>query len=334
MHDVARAAGVHQTTVSLALRNHRSLPLATRTRIQAVADKLGYRPNPFVSAWVSSRRRSKQGMYQPILAYVETYFPGAQPYFDELQRGAAQRAEELGYRLDPFQLGKGGVTSAQLDRILLARGIHGMLIAPRTSGAELLELSLDRRAAVGLGLSLKEPFIERVSNDHFLSTRMAFAKCRELGCRRIGFMNSLTHSERLEHRYLSGYLLAQTLLPDSEGHLTPLLYKDDVPKAKKTEVIERWIRRERPDVVLLGQSSDFGLVAVTLKRYSHVKLVLINAPERRESTAGIYENPRHLGEIGIELLVGKLHRNEYGALSHPQCHLVCGEWFDRTTSMV
>ena len=38
--DIAKKAGVHVTTVSLALRNSPRLPEATRTRIRALADQL------------------------------------------------------------------------------------------------------------------------------------------------------------------------------------------------------------------------------------------------------------------------------------------------------
>src|SRR5690606_34320050 len=43
--DVARACGVHPSTICLALKNSPSIPLPTRLRVQAVAEELGYRPN-------------------------------------------------------------------------------------------------------------------------------------------------------------------------------------------------------------------------------------------------------------------------------------------------
>ncbi len=50
LDDVARSAGVHRTTVSLALRNHPRIPQATRDRVKQIANDLGYRINPLVSA--------------------------------------------------------------------------------------------------------------------------------------------------------------------------------------------------------------------------------------------------------------------------------------------
>ena len=48
--DVAREAGVHRSTVSLAFRNHPSIPAETRERVMRVAKKLGYTIDPMLAA--------------------------------------------------------------------------------------------------------------------------------------------------------------------------------------------------------------------------------------------------------------------------------------------
>jgi len=70
--DVARKAGVHRATVSLSLRNHPRIPVATRERIRAIASELGYRINPLVSALMQSRRTGKPAKHT-ALAYVTNY---------------------------------------------------------------------------------------------------------------------------------------------------------------------------------------------------------------------------------------------------------------------
>ena len=57
MQDVADAAQVHRTTVSLALRRDPRIPTATRERVERHAAKLGYRANPLVSALMQLQRR-------------------------------------------------------------------------------------------------------------------------------------------------------------------------------------------------------------------------------------------------------------------------------------
>ena len=52
MQDIAKAAGVSQSTVSRVLNDTpTSVPIAveTRERVQEVAKRLGYRPNPLAS---------------------------------------------------------------------------------------------------------------------------------------------------------------------------------------------------------------------------------------------------------------------------------------------
>jgi len=44
--DIARELGLSQTAVSLALRNHPSIPETTVRSVRATARRLGYRPDP------------------------------------------------------------------------------------------------------------------------------------------------------------------------------------------------------------------------------------------------------------------------------------------------
>jgi len=48
--EIARAAGLSQTAVSLALRNGSGVSRATVERVRVVAQRLGYRPDPLISA--------------------------------------------------------------------------------------------------------------------------------------------------------------------------------------------------------------------------------------------------------------------------------------------
>ena len=73
MTAVAKRAGVHTTTVSLALRNHPSLPVTTRERIQALAREMGYRPDPGLAALVAYRSRLNPPKHRQTLAYIPNW---------------------------------------------------------------------------------------------------------------------------------------------------------------------------------------------------------------------------------------------------------------------
>ena len=73
LSDIAVKAEVHVTTVSLALRNHPRLPETTRRRIQALAKKMGYAPDPFLRALVAYRGGVIERRNTPTLAYVTNW---------------------------------------------------------------------------------------------------------------------------------------------------------------------------------------------------------------------------------------------------------------------
>src|SRR4051794_29993861 len=109
LQDIADAARVSKATVSLALRNHSSIPPATRTRIQTIAEELGYRPNPLVSALMSYQRARQPNRPRDLtLAMVINFSRRGEwkNYLSEdLLSQAAGRAQQLGFVLEEFWLG-------------------------------------------------------------------------------------------------------------------------------------------------------------------------------------------------------------------------------------
>jgi len=87
--DVARAAGVSVATVSRAHNNSRLVTEATRRRVRAVADRLGYAPNAAARS-LSTSRTSTIGVLLPDL-YGE--------FYSELIRGIDQTAQRQGFHL-------------------------------------------------------------------------------------------------------------------------------------------------------------------------------------------------------------------------------------------
>src|SRR5438045_673838 len=104
LQDIADRAGVSKATVSLALRNHASIPLATRERIQQFAREMDYRPNPLVSALMSFHRATHVGRPTHLTLAMIVNFPRSSDWktylSDDLLASAEARAEQLGYHLE------------------------------------------------------------------------------------------------------------------------------------------------------------------------------------------------------------------------------------------
>lgn len=86
IYDVAREAGVAASTVSRALNNPRRVNPATREHVLAVAERLGYRPDPLATA-LQSGHKATVAMLVPDIT---------NPHFFGTIRGAEKRASEAG----------------------------------------------------------------------------------------------------------------------------------------------------------------------------------------------------------------------------------------------
>ena len=323
MQDVADAASVARSTVSLALRNDRSIPPATRSRIFAAAEKLGYKTNPLVSALMTSLHARRTRQRHTVLAYV-TSDPEFAPWrsyrmFIEMHEGASIRAGELGYRLEEFALRAPGMTPRRYAQMLQARGILGLLIAPLPLGEHTIELDFTNFAVVGIDMSVAEPPIERVSNDHFQSALLAVRECQALGYRRVGFIVSHQLSERLGHRWIAACHYAQADLAPA-WRVRPLMPQgtDDIIAA-----IPEWYAREKPDVVIMSELNPHGHYPLPPR----VGMVSLSLEEQSLGpVAGIFQDNRRMGAIAIEHLVARLERCEFNTDDRGRLHRRAGGW--------
>jgi DNA-binding LacI/PurR family transcriptional regulator len=331
LQDVADRAGVHRSTVALALRDHPRISEPVRRRIQALASRIGYRVNPLVSALMQSRRTGRKVKHL-TLAYVTNYPTryGWRPGFHarpDFFPGAVARAKDFGYRLEDFWLGEPGMTPERFGDILTVRGIHGIIIGRLPPGQSSLELAWERFSCVAVGMTLLAPRLHHVTENHFVTAYEGMQRCVERGYRRIGFVFSEANdSPRVGDRWLSAYLLQQLKLPARER----LALCPGMPTDKKQ--FSQWFRRERPDAILANHS---GPVVEWLRELGcevprDVGLVeLEDHPEL--GCAGVYYDPMKVGGLAVEMLVGLMHRNETGVPLDPHEILLTGEWRDGRT---
>jgi LacI family transcriptional regulator len=126
--DVARAAGVHMSTVSRTFSAPHLVSPETRGRIVAVAESLGYRPNPAARALITGRTHNI-GL---IVADI------ANPFFPPLIKAAESQARERGYNVFVADTDEDAAVEEQLVRAL-ARQVDGILLCSPRMGNGLIE---------------------------------------------------------------------------------------------------------------------------------------------------------------------------------------------------
>jgi LacI family transcriptional regulator len=347
MADIAKSAGVHVTTVSLAMRNHPRLPEGTRQRIQALGAKLGYRPDPVLRALVAYRGRVIERRNIPTLAYVTNWNTRfgwkkvtAHPDF---YAGAQAKANQLGYRLEHFWVQEPGLTQGRLSRMLYARGVNGLIIA--SHGREMgdaLQFDWQHFSAVKIDYFPHKPVLHNVTNNQCDIVRLAIQKVVALGYRRIGFVMHRGWDHAVDHLWTAGVLCEQQHLPPSDrvaSHIFPELYpieawlnESDAPVECEFELFEEWFNKNRPEVII----SKGSFVLPELKRMGlkiprDVAFVDVFLEQPDGLTAGVRQNHETVGAVAVEILAGQLQHNKFGVPDIPTTTFVEGTWFDGET---
>ncbi|RRJ94646.1 LacI family transcriptional regulator [Opitutaceae bacterium TAV4] len=329
MRIIAAKAKVSAMTVSLALRDHASIPEATRLRIKTIANELGYRPDPVLRAFHSYRRNSRQVNFQGTLAWVNNFAPDhplrAVPTFNVYHQGAARRAEQLGYKLEKFWLGAPDMSQERMTDILLARNITGLLLPPQPDAHMELHLDWARFAVVTFGYTLVRPRFHSVCNHHYQSVLMVIQKLRERGCERIGFALSAATNERVHRHWLAGFLVEQQTLP-KQKRIDPLMITGGPPRP---DVVGKWIRRWRPDaVVSIDPLVAEAAQAAGIRVPEDMAFALCGDSTKEEFYARIDENSNVIGATAVDMLAGMLQRNECGIPAHPIRMMIEGSWVE------
>jgi LacI family transcriptional regulator len=320
MEDIASEVGLSRAAVSMGLRGDRSIPAGTRARIREAALRLGYRPNPLVSSLMSlHRQRRSVASVRTTIAFLAFHDWRQYAVYQSMFAGAKERAEEVSCLLEEFQLRTPGMTPLRMRKILETRSIHAIIVAPLPSGERTLDFDFTSFIAVGLGMSVTAPLIERVSNDHFQSAVLAVEKCIELGYRRIGLVVAESTSRRLGHRWLAGFNLA--ILKAGLPALPPLSPENihEIPSQ-----LSAWRVRHKPDVVINGHEVGHREKFENMPR--SIGLVNLGTPSIDSGLSGIFQDFHLIGRTAAERTISRLYTNNFDSLQQAHIHLVAGQW--------
>jgi LacI family transcriptional regulator len=310
---LAKMAGVSNATVSLALRNHPRIRPEVRERIQQIALKAGYKTDALVANLLAQLRTKKTLAYQSTLGLLTIWenpaLHKATQTFIEWISGCKERAASLGYGLDQFSLVEPPLTAERLVKILHARNIRGLLVIDSDLG-DIVRPDLDPlwqySAAIVMGVRPIEPQLSFTSNDQFDTTLRAMSEVLRLGYERPGLCIQPYVDNWVEKRFSGGFYARQNLLPR----------KNCVPKFEFEHDAEdrfrAWIKRHRPDVIITLHTEIMAWVkSMGLRVPEDIGLVHLDKTSGME-WAGMQQNNTHIGRAAVDMLVGQLHRNEFG----------------------
>lgn len=218
MADVAREAGVSLMTVSRAVNDKDGISDTTRYRIQAIAERLGYRPSLIARSLVTDRT-STIGL---------VVIDNANPFFSEVARGVEHAAYDAGYNVYLCNTEEDAQRELDVLRSLEEQRVDGVILCSSRLDDDQLQTALKSHSAtVLINRSLPGDKHGTVLVADVEGARMAVEHLLGQGHRAIGFLAGPLRSFSGQQRKL-GYHAALADagidLPESwQRHCLPIV---------------------------------------------------------------------------------------------------------------
>ena len=318
---VAAAAGVSLATASYSLRNDPRIPKATADRVRAVADRMGYRPNPRIAALMAHIRQAQPVTEGERIAFLWIdALPGTRPYraiFD----GAKERAEQLGYSLEEFWRASPGLSDHRLEQILHARGIVGVLISPSrlTDPKFKIQWNWNLFSPVVIGTAESEPELHHSAHHHYGGMRLAMLGLQAMGKRRIVGLLDKRIEERARRPWSAAFLAHHPLLNRAWEFL-----QQENPESIADLALR--IRQRKPDAIVGVWSIVEALLSQGWSPPPKTTVILLDWAPNPQGFGGIDQCDQVIATNAVDLVAGQLHRNERGSPKDVNMLLSAGRW--------
>ena len=325
--DIAAAAGVCVATVSLAMRNHPSIPPETRERIQVTANKLGYRPNARVAELMGTIRRNRS--VEEMTEAAAMFWSDASrarvrsfTHLRELEDAARARCARAGFDLECFYQDEGTEAGARAtERVLRARGIRGVILAPLIRRPQRhLEWAWENFSVVIAGSGQWHPEFHRVRFSHFEDVGLIVHHLLQRGRKRIALVADTRVDNRSQHAMTGGFF---AVVPP-EVRRADSVY---VSNGRDRRAFGKWLEEQRPEALIVGSSEALAWLA---ERKDAPEVVVTSrelAPEAKRC-AGVKQDYAALGEAAAEQLLGLLSFNQTGVPANPLRVYLRGRWVE------
>jgi LacI family transcriptional regulator len=303
LKDIATACGVSVMTVSRVLRKQRHVKAGIRERVEAAAERLGYRPDPGLSALVRHRQQVREGKptgerLTLIVPEEKRFGWGSYPILTELEADIGAEAGRLGYQFQRMAIPADGRQLGPTLHKLYNKGIRGLMIAPEIDISGIAAKSWDDFVVVALGPGALDAPFHGIRNDFFQMAKCAAETLQKMGHRRLGYLAS-------EADLYTGYRALGALLAHDRTHPATAVEVFDIPTWAESppKGYLTWIRRFRPTaIVSIGKKMLPWHENWITRNKPGIEFVQLNRPRWDPSVHGVCTPPTVHGTLVAQRL--------------------------------
>lgn len=313
----------------MALQGHPHIAAETAKRIIAEAERLGYRPDPGLSAIAKLRWRADGVETGRVIAFVhDVPAPRLLSSIDRYE-GARASAERFGYKLVGFRLSDVDGSCQRLGEMFSARAIQGVVFDAALEPAKIAGFPLHQVCAVWCGTREEGVQMHTVEVDAFRRVEIAWEQARATGARRIGLL--ITHSpvdERLVPVLAAYGYLAKRARSGAPG----VLDISAIPKAAHSAVLRAWITDKNPDLVIAsGNGGYHHLLELGVQIPRDLGYISLHIWPDDPRLSGFPPLLREQGEAAVRLLRQELLHLQLGPPEIPTILTLKPRWQAGTT---
>jgi LacI family transcriptional regulator len=197
---LAQELKLSASTVSRALRGSHEIGQETKDRVKALAEKLGYQPNPYAS----SLRKSKSKTIAVIVPEIENNF------FSQVMSGVEEVAQKKEYHVLIYMTHEDFIREKNILQVLRNGRVDGIMISVSNTTTrydhlqEIYESGLPLVFFDRIAEGIDAPYV--VTDDAGASFK-ATEHLLDKGCKHIAFL-SMANSLSISSRRKDGYLKA------------------------------------------------------------------------------------------------------------------------------
>lgn len=306
IQDVAREADVSISTVSRVVRGHDDVSDETRLRVQAVIDRLAYRPSILARALVTGYSRTIALLVSDI----------TNPFYPQLAKTVEQEARLRGFAVIVCNTDDDPEETVGYVKQLLDHGVAGFVHASVGLDEDaVLAVLGDERRIVFANRRPRSRSVSYVVSQNQRAGQMLGDHLTELGHRVIGFIAGPTWAANSQERQAG----LQEALDARDAEL--LVAQSDFTPASVPAALDAWLHLPQPPTAVVGVSDQvaLGTLAELMDRgYQIPGDVAVAGFDDIEFAAsrviGLTTVAQHIGELGrrsLQILLRQLSTKAY-----------------------
>lgn len=307
IYDVAREAKVSMATVSRVVNGNANVKQETKEKVEAVIERLGYRPNA-VARGLASRRTTTIGVVIPDVT---------DHYFAELARGIDDVAAMYHYQIILANSDESDTKELQVLENLLSKQVDGIIFMGNLIDDDIRKEFAKADVPIVLAGSVDDVTDQpSVNIDYTSAIGEATTKLLKNGHKHVAFVTgSLDHGINREYK-LKGYMNAlavagvdydeSLVIQGDYDYQSGYQMAEMVRDAKATAAV---VVNDEMAAGLLNAMTDAGVKMpedFELITNNNSKLAVMTRPQMSSITQPIYD----LGAVAMRMLTKLMNREE------------------------